>query len=384
MEKRQKADIVFIRTIRLGSADPRLIKEAALLKQCGYKVIILAWDRDAKHKGKEIIDGICWTNFALKAPIASPSVVFYYPIFWIWIFNKIISLRPGVIHACNLDSALIAYLCWKLGLCGKFVFDIFDTFMFFVSHSNKRVSLKSHLFLKTIYALENYLFYVADAGIIPSKTRGKLYTRFNQKEIAVILNSPPDILRNLRKRETVRKNRFSVTCAGNLHRGRGILELIKATRNLGVDLILAGLVLDHSILSECKKHKHVKYLGILSYSDSLKLEATSDCLVALYDPLTFALACKFAEPQKIYEAMMLGKPIITNVKRDVIEGYRCGITVSYGNIDELRSAIKFLKENPKVAYEMGLNGRKAYEDCFNWSKQREKLINTYRRLLNGA
>jgi len=91
-----------------------------------------------------------------------------------------------------------------------------------------------------------------------------------------------------------------------------------------------------------------------------------------------------AEPSKIYEAMMLGKPIISNVKKDILDKYECGITVSYGNIKELRSAIKFLKENPKVAYEMGLNGRKAYEDCFNWSKQREKLLDVYRRLLNAT
>jgi hypothetical protein len=42
MERLREADIVFIRTSMLGSADPKLIKEAVSLKEHGYKVIILA------------------------------------------------------------------------------------------------------------------------------------------------------------------------------------------------------------------------------------------------------------------------------------------------------------------------------------------------------
>jgi len=375
-KRRQKLDVAFIRTCRLGLADPRLMKEAITLKKYGYNILILAWDRTASHAETEVIRGIQQMNFLFKAPVSSYFLVFFYPFFWIWVFNKIVSLRPRIVHACNLDSAIIAYVCRKLGLCEKFVFDVFDSFLFFIPLKN----LYSLLF-RTIYALENYLFYVADMGIIPSEDRSKLYRRFNKKEITIITNSPPDLLRNLKNSVNGRKNIFSVVYAGSLSKVRGILELIESTQNLGVTLILAGPVIDYSILYECKKHKHVKYLGILTHEKSLEIEANSDCLVALYDPLKRPLSYKFAEPQKIYEAMVLGKPLITNVKKDIVKRYKCGIVVKYGNTAELKRAIKFLKDNPKVAYEMGLNGRKAYEAYFHWNEQCKKLISVYRRLL---
>ena len=50
------------------------------------------------------------------------------------------------------------------------------------------------------------------------------------------------------------------------------------------------------------------------------------------------------------------------------------------NPKEIGNAIKFLKDNPKEAEEMGKNGRKAVEEKYNWPVEEKKLLDLYKGL----
>jgi len=351
-------------------ADPRLLREAKALVEHGYNVVVLSLDREARNGGWENSDGIVTKKLALKSPVDDFRIVFYYPIFWVWVFFNILSMKPWIIHACNLDAGVIGYVCRKLGLCRKFVFDIFDGFALSFIPPNRK------LLLSAVHSVENRLFYEADGGIIPSAARAKFYKRFNRKRTVTILNSPPDCIKYLNDSDGSHQG-FTVVYAGNIGLRRGLLQLVEATRDLHVNLILAGRVYDPNVLFECCKHRHVEYVGILSYIDALDLENRADCLAIFYEPSSVIHI--LAEPNKMYEAMMLGKPVVSNVKEGVVN--KCGINIRYGDIDGLRKAIRFLKENPCLAHEMGLNGRRLYEKYYNWDIQRSKLVALYKDLL---
>ena len=64
--------------------------------------------------------------------------------------------------------------------------------------------------------------------------------------------------------------------------------------------------------------------------DALGLEARSDAIVALYDPLV--LWNNITLPNKLFEAMMCGVPIITNIATEIVNETQCGIIVDYDNI----------------------------------------------------
>ncbi|TRZ52825.1 MAG: glycosyltransferase [Dehalococcoidia bacterium] len=121
-------DITFIRTNQVALGDPRLAKQVKALVDYGYNVTILAWDRELEQKPLEILEGALIKNFRLKAPSGKLRIIFYYPIFWIWVLLNTFLMRLYVIHACNLDAGVIGYFCKKLSICQKFVFDIFDGF----------------------------------------------------------------------------------------------------------------------------------------------------------------------------------------------------------------------------------------------------------------
>src|SRR4030095_5809572 len=123
---------------------------------------------------------------------------------------------------------------------------------------------------------------------------------------------------------------------------------------------------------------YVKYGGLLQPKDSLELEATSDVLIALYDPSLPLYHVTL--PNKLFEAMMCGIPLITNVASRIVNEVGFGIIVQYDDIKAIREAILTLKNTPSLRQKLGLNGRKAYLEKYSWSKMEQELFKAYATL----
>lgn len=87
---------------------------------------------------------------------------------------------------------------------------------------------------------------------------------------------------------------------------------------------------------------------------------------------------------KIFEEMMAGLPVIcTNfvLWKEFIDKYDCGFCVNPKSVKDICAAIRYLYENPDRAREMGLNGRRAIKQEFNWQNEKNKLAALYERIL---
>lgn len=88
-------------------------------------------------------------------------------------------------------------------------------------------------------------------------------------------------------------------------------------------------------------------------------------------------------PQKLFEYMMLGIPIIApdypEIRR-IVNTAKCGLLVDVTNADMVYEAIKYLLNNNKLRMEMGYNGRKYIKDKYNWKSEATKLLNVYEEL----
>ena len=146
----------------------------------------------------------------------------------------------------------------------------------------------------------------------------------------------------------------------------------------GVRLVLAGRVADKELLDRMTKLPNVNYVGLLERTDSLELEASSDAMVVLYD-LQYRKN-QLSSPNKIFEAMMCGVPLITNMEASLVKEIDCGITVQY-NIEQVRDAIIKLRDNSELRNRLGNNGRKAFVGKYNWGNMEKKLYQVYSKLL---
>ena len=106
----------------------------------------------------------------------------------------------------------------------------------------------------------------------------------------------------------------------------------------------------------------------MNYYDVLRLEKECDILFATYNPKIENH--KFSAPNKLYEAMALGKPIIvcknTGIDK-LVDKNKLGIVINYDS-NEFLKAIKLLEKNKD--YE---SSKLLYNNKYSWNVMKEKL-----------
>ena len=99
----------------------------------------------------------------------------------------------------------------------------------------------------------------------------------------------------------------------------------------------------------------------LSWEVSLRKTAEADVVSIMYDPRV--CVNRHAAPNKYYEALMLGKPVIWSTGMEIgkeAEKEQCGVSVEYGNVEELQKAVEYLMQ-PGVLKSMGERARALFE-----------------------
>lgn len=83
---------------------------------------------------------------------------------------------------------------------------------------------------------------------------------------------------------------------------------------------------------------------------------------------------------KLFEAMLRGVPVIFtdfDLWKEINDKYQFGISVSYGNQEDMKSAIEYIIKHPERAETMGKSGREAVLREYNWDGQKKKLLKLY-------
>ena len=370
--------IVFIRSNPVVS-DPRVSKEVRSLSTHGFKVTVLAWDRKGLCNKFESSDYGIVLRLRLPVPYAKAIVPVYYPFFWLWVLSKLLKIQPTIIHACDIDTIFPALLYRFLRRKTKVILDIFDSMAMMVLG-------RGHQLLGTaVMCLERFIVTIPDALIAVSKGRLDLYNGVKLKTSETIMNFPDlDFITNLGKIRIVNRSEktFRVVYAGVIWPYRGLTEVAEATKGINnIEFMVAGRIMDHAVFDSLMRFLHVAYCGELTFNESLALESSADVLPVFYDLNSPSLRFLGLSPNKLYEAMMLGIPIITNLKSALQEA-DCGIFAEYGDISAIKKAMIYLKDHPDIRFRLGQNGKRAFERNFNWKCMETKLIALYQELIN--
>jgi glycosyltransferase involved in cell wall biosynthesis len=355
------------------------IRDQKIIKSLGkkYSLIVLGWNR-----GIGLLEGrrfnIYPSNFRLfnlNAPFGAPSLLPYLPLFWTLVLVKLARYRPKVIHACDLETLPPCYLYKKILGC-KLIFDVFD------SHAMAYIPRKNSFF-KKLYSLTNsFEERLAEGTDVLVSISDELIGTFQRKpkNYILILNCGEDYPIN-KTIESENLDKFTIAFTGHIRRNRGLEPLIAAIKNLkAVDLVVTGRVEDKELMNEILTVSNVKYLGFLEHKQVLAIEANSGAMVALYNLDAYAQN-KYVMGNKLFEAMMCGVPIITNVSTEIVNETECGIIIDYNDIDQIRDAIVSIRDNPELRKRLGSNGRKAFLQKYNWSAMERELFKIYEKLL---
>jgi len=176
---------------------------------------------------------------------------------------------------------------------------------------------------------------------------------------------------------------------GKIIEERGIDQIISVVKDFkDVKLIIKGFCNQEKykkkLLTRTKEMENIDMdLNGVPYDDIIQNSMMADLTLALYDPSI--PNNKYASPNKLFESMASGTPIIVNENTpmaDIVRKEKCGITIPYKNKNALKKAISLIKNDMNLQKEMGNNGRNAYKNKYNWAIMEERLMNVYDQLLN--
>ena len=363
--------------------DPPVEKAALALLNAGYRVTIIGWDRNghyshrrdplviAGHRAEAVRFGIPATfSGGLKKNLKAMLI------FQNRLRNWLIQNRADydIIHAFDFDTGLIASRYAKK-IQKKFVYHILDYYV--ASHGFRGTHLE-----KPILRLENSIIDFADVTVICTEKRREQIAGTKPKRLAVIHNTPSAA--QIRPRDPITKNtgRVKIVYVGILERSRMLMEIAEAiSEDPGLEFHVGGFgTLEVFFQEMSAKHDNIFYYGRLPYDQTLSLEMECDIMLAIYNPLVDNH--RYAAPNKFYESLMLGKPVImargTGMSEVVAEngigeligyskdGFVEGINRLVGRRDEWSSIEKRMKQ--------------IYQDQYCWDEMERRLMQIYAEL----
>lgn len=363
--------------IRSRATDAAVYKIANSLSENGYDVHLLIWDRQHNLKN-ENNKKYTINKFNLKAPYDKLTIYFYHPFWWIYEFYFLMVNKWDIVHACDLDTLYPAIIV-KIIKGVKLYYIIYD---FYSNH----ISDGGNIFIKFIKSFFSHIekFGIGFTNILflVDEIRLKEVEGARIKKAVILYNSPPDIL-DLKRLPSGNSEKFTIFYAGVLQKIRGVDYMVKAVEGLdNVELIIAGMEdLSHlSISINVNIKNKVRYIGwIPTYEEVLIKSMSSDVLFRFIDPETSQ--CIYGSPNKLYEAMMCGKPIIINSEMGaskIVLDEDCGLTVPYGDIEALKVALVRLRDDPELKNRLGENGRRAFKNKYSWEIMEKRLLDAYK------
>lgn len=367
-----------------GYTNAQMERVATALSKTEHEYFYITRKRESVEnetiiKEKIIAGGRQVTNYEIQLPLVKKGLVKktllnlkYSRILKKWLEDN--QNRFDVIHAIDYDAGSIALnICKKYNK--KFVYHIAD---FYADSRQGLPNVMKVMLRKSEYNVINQ----ADATIICTEERKKQIVGSNPKQLVVIHNTPARAQKEGISFSGKENNeKLTLSYIGGLEKKRFIDQIITCTsaRN-EIRLNLAGPVGDAiDNPADLEKIENIHYYGKITYDEALNLNSKTDIMIAIYDPEH--PNHKYSAPNKIYEAMLLGKAIIvakdTGVDK-IVEEEDMGYVIDF-NQDSLLSTLAHIENNRDELIERSINAYNAYKK-YSWELMQTRLIDLYKNL----
>ena len=373
-ENRAKTKVCIIRSNPVNP-DSRVEKEACALKKAGFDVHILAWDRDtSEYECDGIVcaagEAVPITRLGHKASYGDGfKNIFAYLAFQMHQRRWLKKQDFDIVHACDFDTAFFSRGIARRKKM-KFVFDIFD-FLY---------DTPATFFQRCVKRAQYRLINSADATVICSEERKNQIVGSSPRRLTVVHNTPA--LQQMGQMGHERGTRVRLVYVGILQEHRLLRETVEAvSQRPDLELHIGGFgKLEGYLMKMAAEYENIRFYGRLAYKDTLALEQSCDIMLALYDPAV--PNHRYAAPNKFYEALMLGKPVImakNTGMAHIVEEFDLGEVIGYSR-DGLIKAVDRLTAQPQRWDGMAQRAQRLYSERYSWSEMEKRLTNLYMEL----
>ena len=347
-------------------------KECRSLSRAGYQVTLVA-----PHTDDIEIDGV-----SIKA-IRPPETR------WTRLSRTLIEiLRLATKVDADLyhlhDPELLPIGLWLRGRGKAVIYDVHDDFPALASISNYH-PFEGPLRPFPAYfirRMENLAAPRMSAIVAADETLGMRFAALNDK-CFIIHNLPmPEELAPIVPVPWHRRA-CAVAYVGTFTTWRGLGEMVQAMdyvpKKLDCKLLLVGTMKDQyrKLIAELPGYERVQLIGRVDRAGVRDILSSVRAGLSVAHPLPFVT---LTWPIKIFEYMAAGIPVVASdfpLWRELLGRPPAGMFVNPLDPKSIANAIEYVLCEPSSAERMGLLGRRAVEERWNWSGEEQSLIRLY-------
>ncbi len=296
-------NLIFVRGF-LPHLDARMSKYVKALRKSGFDVKFIGWNRGQIRPNVESDDTFLFERNAVLG--GRWRNVFALLVWNFFIFKTLTNLRKkvSIVHVVDLESAISVYIFCCI-FRKSMVFDIYD-------HYADTRSIRGVLG-KAISAIERKLAKNSDLTILADEARLEQHALKSAENLMIIENVPDVSCKydsiKIENNEPIKIGYFGVLEKN--HRGlENLLEAFSGSEKF--ELHFAGYgPLEEKILEKSRTYSNVKFYGALNHEQGMEKLSEMHCVAGFYY-LTVPNH-RFASPNKYYEHLLLGRPLLTTI-----------------------------------------------------------------------
>lgn len=325
-----------------GKLRPRIEKRIDVAKTKS-KVILICWNQDNKEYR---INNDQYTSYVFSKPSNDSSIwrIIPYLKYKKYVIQKLKEIAPTVIHAQNLHMMMIAR---EYALRQKkkpvLIYEVPDLQRMIVDKQTNPIKILAQ---KYLYHQDKICCKIVDLLIVTSdKYYEDYYKNLIEKEKVLYFPNVPDlsVFEGFQRKP---HKTFTIGFIGYVRYKRQLMNLINISQECGIDILIAGEETDgNEIENAAKNMENIRITKKYDYAaEAASLYAQCDAIYSVYD--ADMNNCKVALPNKLYESVYCGLPIIVakaTYLAEVVDQWGVGVAVDHNRTDTLMEAVLRLK-----------------------------------------
>lgn len=366
--------------------ESRVLKESnsILNHNIASKVYIASLHADDLEEEKIYKDNLILNRFKLSSRKLSKNLFVQVLKYLEFIYRVTLFYRKKDIKMINIHAIALLPFCvfLKYLFKAKLVYDTHEL----ETETNGSNGLRK----KLAKFMEKSLIKKCDLVFVVSENIADWYAKEYSIDRPVVVKNAPRLIdskktNHFRENLGIKNDSIIVLYQGGLSKGRGVdlpLETFKKRDDDKVVIVFMGYgELEEDIKTASKEKNNIYFHPAVA--PEIVLDYTSSADFGIHMIQNTCLNHYYCMPNKLFEYAMAGLPVIvSNMKemRELVEKYDMGTAVVDDKIESMNNAIdKILQSDIK---QMKQNARRCAVEN-SWEVQEIKMINEYKRVLNG-
>ncbi|MBT2686422.1 glycosyltransferase [Bacillus sp. ISL-37] len=362
--------------------DSRVLKEAVSLHGDAYNVTVVALYEDGL-KEEEVINGIKVKRIRLYTKKWSKSLLIQILKYMEFLLKVIFNFRSkvDVIHCNDLGPLPIAVLMKGISIGKtKIIYDAHEYQTEIIGLNGLRKKL-------TMIVEKSLIKYVDEVITVSESIANEYVNNYKIKKPKLVFNCPnysdPQTSNIFRELYSLSRDKKIFLYQGGLSAGRGIEQMLDVFTSSSIHpnatLIMMGYgPLEKKVRRYADDYNNIFYKEAVSPKDLLKYTSSAD--VGFLMTENSCLNNYFSLPNKLFEYIMAGLPVISNdlpEVRNLINRYNFGWLIEEQSVESIVSLVNELVE--KDLSEYAVNSKKMSIN-YSWEVQEKTLLDAYRNV----